>query len=1365
MSKVFKAVGKAVTGVVKGVVKAVSSVVKAVVNVVSSVVSFIAQPFMGMLGGMGSMPDAASEVQRQQGVLVQTQGSNVNIPIVYGYRKVAGAVTFAETGSTNNRYLYVAYVFTEGLVEGLREVFIDDWMLPVDLTGALNAGNLVTVNRDRYNNRVQLQWYPGVYFNDPTKSPVGPAVKAGIFAESPSFKSSMNFNGLGVMFARYEWKEIKTQEDADNNPFGGNIPQMQVSMLGKRVASLLVDETETVGYDSNLIRYSTNPAEVLLDYLRNPRYGKGIKNDDIDWLSWKRAARKFNQTVQYLSTDSNITGPILTSNHVVDTGQTIMSNVKTMLMGTRSYMPYVQGKYKLKVEDAGNDTDILSGVATIAATFTKDDIIGNITYTGIEKSSKYNVVAVNYVDPDQKFSVQQVIYPESESERQFYIDLDGGRENKLDATFPTLTNYAMAKDMARLLFNKSRRQETCSLTVSSYALDLEPGDNIRINSNILNFGTDPWRIVSFKVNDDMTIELGCVRNPDDIYPHVRVGEEDIVLPTYVPKGSEIYFPASDNGALLGLVPPLNAVFPPAFLETPTHPPATDPNAPTGGGPGGGDPIGGAGPIESPTQPVPPTNTVPVEPPPPPAFKAVLGLKGSRAEPNANGTFNFYTGFTQPSDGLYSYSILWWRYNRYAPWTQVRLDTLPGAGGEIPWTLINQSYGSPEFYVRSFATDGRASSVVLRGIVNFPANVADLNPALVGITQVQAVGVTEGWALPESDVPAVTTYDDNIDFLEIRPILSGGLPQDPRRCKVRLRQIENSFFTTPNSNLRGIRVYYKQQDEVYYNYEDFEFADVANYAAGVLVEFNLARDFGNRGSFGGLDRYTFIVRLRYFDGGNATKQMGPATAGVEILTGVNDFSIFGTNSVVARVGSAVIPAGFTIQTVDQAPPGAIATGAEIVPSISTIFLTSATEANLRWGFNPPGNTRFRGFKIRFREVIPGVNPTFVEKDTGGSVNISTGLILYNLIGGTEFKYNTFYDFVVTAQYNNGSSIVDSDDSLICRVRILQGVHGSTNIMNTVFEWQTRDTKQALGQLTTAFAATPTPVPQKWVKKQVSTGTSTSTAFIQAVSGGVNQWDAVRSGSNYALNTWYRLNFQAPNDTFDSIIIYRRQWDSQGALRSTVGSTARYFGLGPWEKVEVPRTSMTKGADGFYSVNVRGPISASVFESLWEVSGVSQVGRTVFSPFYTGTGQYKDVNKTAGIFPYWGAGNTRINNSTSTKWAEFLFSFKDVGVESGKAIRLRDFFTTQAQTTGFVNEVDGFISGNVSKYDVVDISSFNTFVAGYYRNINEAITAPSLANLNAGPSEVSPNFRTTPNATGFTAPLSIFLVQPTTGETVY
>lgn len=1343
MSKVFKAVGNAVSSVVKGVVKAVTNVVKAVVNVVSSVVNMVLQPFMGLLGGMPSVPDGQSEAERQQGVLVQTQGSNVNIPVVYGYRKLGGTVAFAETGSTNNRYLYVAYVFSEGLVEGLREVFIDDWQLPVNLTANLNAGQVVDVNADRYNGRVRLQWWPGQYFNNVAASPVGSTVKSGIFAEAPSFKDTMDFNGLAVLFARYEWKEIKTQADADSNPFSGNIPVVQVSMLGRRIASLLVD-AENFQYDAAPVRYSTNPAECLLDYLRNPRYGKGLLNDDIDWNSWKRAARKCNQTVTYLSSQS-ITGPILTSNFVLDTGATIMSNVKTLLMGFRAYMPYVQGKYKLRIEDAGNEYDILSGAAVIYQTFTKDDIVGNVTYTGIDKSAKYTSMTVTYVDPDQKWSNQQVIYPESEEERQVYINLDGGRENPGQATFPTLTNYAMAKDMARLLFNKSRRQETCSLTVTSKALELEPGDNIRIQSNILNFSTDPWRIISFKVNDDMTVELGCVRNPDDIYPYTRVGEEDEVLPTYVPKGSIIYFPGASNSQLIGLIPPTNAVYPSEFIPVTTNPGATNPNGSGGGGVGGG--IVDAGPIppveEPPVPapiPVPPVNNPPVDPPKPVPFSAVVRFKSVVYQKADATSGRFILTFTEPADGLYSYSMLWWRINARSAWNAVRLEDVPGAGGDISVNigpLPNLSLEN-EYYIRSFASDGKPSINVTTG--KFRASQSQtVAGELVGVGSGSTLQVAEGWVVPASDVPAEKRYDDLIEDLAIRPRLSSGNPLNPRRLDLTMSQLLYVVGTTfINPEIDGVFVYYKYRDDAFWAREDFQFP--ANYYPGQQVTFNLAGDFGaSVFPVTGVDAitsptifqsYDFVIRLKYKDGTTATKQMVANRAPVEInSTGLYNYIAVGTDprsSVVTR--STDIPAGFNLPLLSQQDPAKIYnTGQDLLPNFFSV-IASPSENKIFWAFNPPNNNSFRGYRIRYREVIAGADPDFKVVDTSRTPG-QDGKIRFELSG--DYRHSTKYQWMISVLYKPTiGDVTDAKDSFFCSASIPSNVPSGTSLLNNFFNFETKDSKAILNELSDAFPAPAALIGQKWIKKQLVR--DTNTGFIRVNSVGQSADARVDAANQVRLNSWYQFQFQAPNQTFTSLIVYRRVFDPNGAIKSTVTSTtAKYFGLGAWEKVTIPRASLTHLGSGVYVADVRGPIAPNLFNPKYQVTNAYRSTQLYEEAYGPAPSKYPSTSSTPFLelmYPYYGLGNNPGGLSSN---AEFLFVLNDGG-EGAKALRVTEFFTdTKGSTTtpGFRTEVDGFQTANIAKDNYVNIADYNTYDAGYLRNINEALTNITVSQLAA------------------------------------
>ena len=78
MGGVVKKIGK----IIKGVGKVIRGIGRAIVNVASSLINFVAQPFMGLLGGMPGVPDAASEAQRQEGVKITQRRSNLNIPLV-----------------------------------------------------------------------------------------------------------------------------------------------------------------------------------------------------------------------------------------------------------------------------------------------------------------------------------------------------------------------------------------------------------------------------------------------------------------------------------------------------------------------------------------------------------------------------------------------------------------------------------------------------------------------------------------------------------------------------------------------------------------------------------------------------------------------------------------------------------------------------------------------------------------------------------------------------------------------------------------------------------------------------------------------------------------------------------------------------------------------------------------------------------------------------------------------------------------------------------------------------------------------------------------------------------------------------------
>ena len=62
----------------------------------------------------------------ERGILLNKQSNDANVPIVYGERLIGGTRVFMETSGTDNTYLYMAIVMSEGEINSIEEVRVDD---------------------------------------------------------------------------------------------------------------------------------------------------------------------------------------------------------------------------------------------------------------------------------------------------------------------------------------------------------------------------------------------------------------------------------------------------------------------------------------------------------------------------------------------------------------------------------------------------------------------------------------------------------------------------------------------------------------------------------------------------------------------------------------------------------------------------------------------------------------------------------------------------------------------------------------------------------------------------------------------------------------------------------------------------------------------------------------------------------------------------------------------------------------------------------------------------------------------------------------------------------------------------------------
>jgi len=544
-----------------GVVKGIKKVIKGIVDVVKGIVNFVGDIVGFVFNPMGAFdvptPGNVPADQSAQGVTITKNGTNVAIPIVYGFRRVGGSLIFAETKGDRNEYLIICVAICEGEIEGINRILVDDIELPLPssfgTTGASQTyvhGQRYQVKAGRFKNLIEMQIYNGKEVNSPTNS----QILSGDYSPGGDTSWTLKTRKLpGVAYAAFQFKYPKiTEDNQDSFPWNGGLPKVQFDVLGKKVydvsAHTIGNDELSADYDSLPKRYhgqtttnnqgsavsgvvGTNPANCLLDYLMNTRYGCGIPKEQINAEAFRHVAQKCKSQMNYY-TDNGVqfTGPVLTMNTVVDTNMKIIDNVKLLVAGNRGIMPYVGGRYKLKMEDGGTNRDDPSETdVQIAFAVDKDYVVGGVTLDGERKNTKLNEVLVNFIDPDKEFTNQQVVYSVSGDQ-----GTDNNEKLVKEFTFHSITNQSMAETTARQIYKKSRNQKSIQFTGTQELLNVEVGDIITLTDSVLGFTDKQFRVAAMKLNADFTVDISAVEHDATVYDFIETSPYIVVPPIFKP---------------------------------------------------------------------------------------------------------------------------------------------------------------------------------------------------------------------------------------------------------------------------------------------------------------------------------------------------------------------------------------------------------------------------------------------------------------------------------------------------------------------------------------------------------------------------------------------------------------------------------------------------------------------------------------------------------------------------------------------------------------------------------------------------------------------------------------------------------------
>ncbi len=435
-----------------------------------------------LLGGVFDTPDYNVTQNAQSindGILVNKTGMLEHIPVVYGQRKVGGTVVFLSTGGDRNKYLYMALVLAEGEIQAIDDVYIND----------------IISTDSRYNGRIVIEKFTGTDNQSASST----------LQEAAGWGSNHRLLGLAYLGMRFEWKKIEDQDDADANPFAG-IPKVNAVIRGKKIKNCSgLTNSHATTYENEAVAYSNNPADCILDYLRNPRYGKGLANNRINFEAFSVARAKYAQTVNYFGGGS---GPVVNCDAVIDTSRSIIDNVKLFLANCRSGMPYQQGRFKLKLQDTGHDTDGQNTTPNIVFAVTRDHIVGGMKMKGAGTREHFNQIKLTYVDPTNEWKTNEVIHPQLNSSLDAtYLAEDNGRRLTKEMAFNHIINKNQAADLAHIILAQSRKTKSITFVATAELHEVEVGDVITITYDLLGFSAVKYRVTNWEINNDYTINI------------------------------------------------------------------------------------------------------------------------------------------------------------------------------------------------------------------------------------------------------------------------------------------------------------------------------------------------------------------------------------------------------------------------------------------------------------------------------------------------------------------------------------------------------------------------------------------------------------------------------------------------------------------------------------------------------------------------------------------------------------------------------------------------------------------------------------------------------------------------------------------
>jgi hypothetical protein len=459
-----------------------------------------------------------NEMDKRKQVNVAVDGEPFYLPVIYGKAKVSGGKV---KHLLKNSYVHVtdpasATIFNQGLtasITGSKSEFL--FVQQAICYGEIESVVDITVDDKNWNDD-SLKYGQRIH----------------VYRTGGTADTMATANGIPATntFSNTTYASMCFRLNREEYNYNGS-PNVSFFVKGNKIRSITYNSGTGV-YSLSLTKtYSNNPALVLLDYLTNPVYGKGLSSSFIDLKSFYNAmiicdrvlpstyaqdgrvngrrpdVEKEDGTITVQPALPKVQLKLYECNVVLDTERAIRENIELILESMEeAELIWSGGQYFLRLDAPQNLTE---QNALVVATITEDDIIrGKMELEFPDSSVRYNQCVARFMNEYENFVDDTVIWPTAYSTtyNQYLLE-DSGILLKTEVYLPCTSDPYRALAKAEQMVRTSRREMRAKFSIAKKGLLLEPGDIVSITDGPSNLSNEIMKIESIRMNGDLTADI------------------------------------------------------------------------------------------------------------------------------------------------------------------------------------------------------------------------------------------------------------------------------------------------------------------------------------------------------------------------------------------------------------------------------------------------------------------------------------------------------------------------------------------------------------------------------------------------------------------------------------------------------------------------------------------------------------------------------------------------------------------------------------------------------------------------------------------------------------------------------------------